>query len=360
VKIRTILVIIQRSNGDVLLSASLINQLNDNFRPEGIDLLVNIDTLPIAKTLSNIRQIHTFSYKEKNENKFNQERKIINKIYRKYDLSINLTSSDRSVIYALLASKKSISAVEKNNLKAWWKKILLKYHFTYDLNSHILINNLKPLSLLGLNALNHQAQPSFNQAASTSMRDKLHKLKITKFIIFHPSAQYNFKVYDKKLRDDLLYLLNTLNISIIISGGKNEIDTKIKASLPKLNNIYDFIGDTSIDEYICLSLLSEGYIGMDTLNMHIAASQNKRVFAIFGPTKLNMWSPWSNNLQTSAIEVKPIQTYDNITIFQADMPCVACGEKGCKNNGLVSECLSNISPSLIFKEIEEWLLSHSL
>jgi heptosyltransferase-3 len=360
VKIRTILVIIQRSNGDVLLSASLINQLNDNFGPVGIDLLVNIDTLPIAQTLSNIREIHTFSYKEKNENKLNQERKIIKKIYRKYDLSINLTSSDRSVIYALLASKKSISAVEHDNFKAWWKKILLKYHFTFDMNSHILINNLKPLSFLGLNALNHQAQPSFSNVTSTSMQNKLHKLKISKFIIFHPSAQYNYKIYDQKLRDDLLHLLNTLNISIIISGGKNEIDTEIKNSLPKLKNIYDFIGDTSIDEYISLSLLSEGYIGMDTLNMHIAASQNKRIFAIFGPTKLSMWSPWSNNLQTSAIEARPIQTYDNITIFQADMPCVACDEKGCKNNGLVSECLSNISPSLIFKEIEEWLLSHSL
>ena len=357
---KTILVIIQRSNGDVLLSAGLINQLKDQFRPEGIDLLVNVDTLPIAKTLPNVREIYTFSYKEKNENKFNQEKKIVKKIYRKYDLSISLTSSDRSVIYALLASKKAISAIEKDNLKTWWKKILLKNYYTFDLNSHILINNLKPLSLLGLNVSSYQSAPMFSQVASTSMQDKLDELKIKKFIIFHPSAQYNYKVYDKNLRDDLLYLLNTLNIAIIISGGKNKIDKKIKASLPKLQNIYDFIGDTSIDEYIYLSLLSEGYIGMDTLNMHIAASQNKRVFAIFGPTKLNMWSPWSNNLQTSAVESKPLQTYDNITIFQADMPCVACGEKGCKNNGLVSECLSNISPSLIFEEIEEWLLSYSL
>ena len=357
---KTILVIIQRSNGDVLLSAGLINQLKDQFRPEGIDLLVNVDTLPIAKTLPNVREIYTFSYKEKNENKFNQEKKIVKKIYRKYDLSISLTSSDRSVIYALLASKKAISAIEKDNLKTWWKKILLKNYYTFDLNSHILINNLKPLSLLGLNVSSYQSAPMFSQVASTSMQDKLDELKIKKFIIFHPSAQYNYKVYDKNLRDDLLYLLNTLNIAIIISGGKNKIDTKIKASLPKLKNIYDFIGDTSIDEYICLSQLSEGYIGMDTLNMHIAASQNKRIFAIFGPTKLNMWSPWSNNLQTSAVESKPLQTYDNITIFQADMPCVACGEKGCKNNGLVSECLSNISPRLIFKEIEEWLLNYSL
>jgi len=356
VKIRTILVIIQRSNGDVLLSASLINQLNENLKPEAIDVLVNLDTLSIAKTLPNIRQIHTFSYQEKNENKFKQEKKIFKKIYRKYDLSINLTSSDRSIIYALLASRNAISAVEAVHSKSWWKKIFLKDYYTFDLQSHILINNLKPLSLLGLDTIKKQVPPQCNQVASASIRNKLLKLKISKFMIFHPSAQYNYKVYDEKLRNDLLHLLNKLNISIVISGGKTEIDHKIKTSLPKLRNIYDLIGETSIDEYIALSLMSEGYIGMDTLNMHIAASQNKRLFAIFGPTKTEMWSPWCNTLQTSSNINKPIQTYGNITIFQADMPCVACGEKGCKNNGFISDCLSDISPNLIFKEIKDWLI----
>jgi len=92
---------------------------------------------------------------------------------------------------------------------------------------------------------------------------------------------------------------------------------------------------------------------MDTLNMHIAAAQNKRVFAIFGPTILTMWSPWSNELQLSATEDKPIQSYGNITIFQASMPCVACGQAGCNDSGK-SECLENISPKMVFKEIEDW------
>ena len=95
----------QRSNGDVLLSISLINQLFVSLKPKEIDLLVNLDTLPIAKTLPNIHQIHTVSYQEKRKNKFRQEKKIIKKIYKKYDLSINLTASDRSVLYAIFASK---------------------------------------------------------------------------------------------------------------------------------------------------------------------------------------------------------------------------------------------------------------
>ena len=153
-KVRTILVIIQRSNGDVLLSSSLINQLNEHLEPEAIDLLVNIDTLPIAKTLSNVRQIHTFSYKEKNENRFNQERKIITKIYRKYDLSINLTASDRSVLYALLAGRKSISAVEDNFKKSWWKKLLLSFNYIFNTKQRMLLNNHTPLKLLGITSRN--------------------------------------------------------------------------------------------------------------------------------------------------------------------------------------------------------------
>ena len=48
-----------------------------------------------------------------------------------------------------------------------------------------------------------------------------------------------------------------------------------------------------------------------------------------------------------------IQTYSNITIFQANMPCVACGEAGCNNKG-ISDCLENINPAIVFNEIKRW------
>ena len=146
-------------------------------------------------------------------------------------------------------------------------------------------------------------------------------------------------------------------MSILITGGNSAIDVGIKKQLPSLSNVFDFIGETSLEEFFALSKLSLGYIGMDTLNMHIAASQNKRIFAIFGPTNLRMWSPWSNQLRLSATQDKPIQTYGNVTIFQADMPCVACGNAGCDDNHGNSDCLDNISPSTIFNEIEDWYLN---
>jgi len=195
-------------------------------------------------------------------------------------------------------------------------------------------------------------EENFSCLDKVSNKLKLKGLK--KFIIFHPSAQYEYKIYPKHLRDELLLELSKLDIPIIITGSNNQIDKDIKKQLPVLPNVFDFIGETSLEELVALSHLSLAYIGMDTLNMHIAASQNKRIFAIFGPTNLKMWSPWSNNLKTSAIKDSLIQNYDNITIFQEDRACEECGKVGCGDMHHKSEFLYSIDPKVIFNEIEKW------
>mgnify|MGYP001180162919 FL=1 len=349
-----ILVIIQRSNGDVFLSASLIQQLHKKFQPCKIDLLVNDDTLAVAKILPHISNIHTFSYLDKKEKKWYQEKNIFKNIFKKYDLSINLTASDRSVLYCILAGKRSISAIEEETRKSWWKKIFLNNYYTFDSKKHILLNNLEPLKYLGVDKYDTQVSLNINDSKISKIRGKLNKLNISKFFIFHPSAQYNYKIYPQHLRNELLGLLNELNIPIIITGGSSAIDVEINKTLPSLSNVFSWIGKTSIEDCIVLSSLSEAYIGMDTLNMHVAAFHNKRVFAIFGPTNLSMWAPWSNELQVSASKNIPLQTYSNISIFQASLPCVACGKAGCDNKNGKSECLDHISPLSVFNEVKNW------
>ena len=353
-KPKNILIIIQRSNGDVFLSLSLIRSIYENYKFPSIDLLVNDDTAPIAKLLPYINKIHYFSYLDKKENRIKQEKKLFLSLFRKYDLSINLTASDRSVIYALLASKNSISTIEKDNKKSWWKKILLTYYYYFDSSKHILINNLETLNILNIKHDILQHTIAFSKEDILSIKNKLDENGINRFIIFHPSAQYEYKVYPKELRDKLLTLLNTLGVSIVITGGNNDIDQKIKKEILSQKNVFNLIGDTSLKEYFIMSYLSIGYIGMDTLNMHIATSQNKRVFAIFGPTNLRMWSPWSNHLKKGTIDNQPTQTYGLNTLFQGSLPCVACGNAGCDNNHGKSECLYKISPQEIFQNVSNW------
>lgn len=353
--LKKILIIIQRSNGDVFFSSPLIKKLHEYYGDIKIDLLVNEDTISIAKIIPFVQNIYTFSYQKKNDKWWAQERDLVSLLFRRYDLSINLTASDRSVLYAIFFGKKSISAIEQDIKKSWWKKVFLYKYYYFKNSKHILEKNLEPLNLLDINfdKILYPINPSEKALATVSKR--LNSLKIKKFIIFHPSTQYRYKVYPEELRNKLLTNLNELGVPIVITGGSSALDEEIKEQIPKLPNIFDFISKTTLEEFFALSELSIGYIGMDTLNMHVAASQNKKIFAIFGPTNLTSWSPWSNILRKSADKDAPLQSYANVTIFQANMPCVACGKAGCDDNHGKSDCLDNINPDKISIEVKKWL-----
>ena len=180
-KPKKIIIIIQRSNGDVFLSSSLIKALYEYYESPHIDLLVNDDTVPIAKLIPFTKEIYTFSYNEKKNNRWRQEKNLFVSLFRKYDLSINLTASDRSVFYALIAGKKTISAIEINNKKSWWKKKFLSYYYYFDSSKHILLNNLEPLQILKIKYDNFQQPILFSNNDYSEIKNKLKDNRIEKF-----------------------------------------------------------------------------------------------------------------------------------------------------------------------------------
>jgi len=357
---KKVLIIIRRSHGDVLVTSALTKALHDAIPDIHIDLLVNDDTLSTAKAVPFVQTIHCFSYKWGKisiANRIQQELLLIRGIFRKYDIAIALTTNERSNIYAFLAGKKVIGADNINAHFFGWKKLLFANTYPFRYDQHIIYNNLSPLKLLKIPLNKIQIDVKHSIEASTRIQQLLNAQSINHFLIFHPSARYKYKIYPRHLRTQLLQALNTLGIPIIVTGGSSWIDIEVAAELPKLKNIHDFTNRTTIDECIALTALSMGYIGMDTLNVHIAAALNKRIFLISGPTRLSLWSPWSNQMQINARKNQAKQTYGNITIFQANLACVACGLAGCDDKGGESKCMNHIPAEDIFSEVCQWLNS---
>lgn len=356
---KRILVIIRRSNGDVLLASPLIQHLYGHYSGAEIDLLINDDTLGVAKALPCVRRIHTYSYGWKKLplwQRLRTEMAFVSRLFQQYDLAISLTATDSSVLYTLLFGRQSISAIDVEGRKNWWKRKLLDGFYQPNLDQHVTFNNLQVLKLLGIVRGKVEPRLQYSPQALVNVREKLQTLGIGHFIIFHPSAQYGYKVYPEPLRHALLEQLAGLGIPVVVTGAKAALDLQIKSALPVLDNVHDLIGETSLDEYIALSDLSQAYIGGDTLNMHIAAAQGKRVFALFGPTLLKVWSPWCNALQQAASISQPCQTYGNITVFQAEMPCVPCGKAGCDDRHGTSKCLFKLEPVKIAAAVSAWLV----
>lgn len=347
-----ILIIIRRSNGDVFLTIPLIEALKKRYSNAIIDILVNKNTTSIAKTLPFINTIHIFDYRWKKQGILSwikNEFRLIRNIYKKYDLVINLTANDRNVLYAFLAGKESISAIESEFIKSWWKKNLVSYHYTIDNKKHMIYSILTPLNILGIKIKKIPYKPKVIYSFETIKN----KFSLdNKYILFHPSAQFWFRTYPIELINSLLSLCKELNIQIVLSGGKDEINKKISKEIKNFPYVKNLISKTSIEELYALIKYSQVYIGMDTLTTHIAASFNKKLIAIYGPNSVIQWGPFNPELQYSpSFDTPPITRYGNFTIIQADMKCVPCNKNGCQGSGK-SKCLYNIHPQTIFKEVK--------
>lgn len=362
---KKILIIIRRSLGDVLATSPMINALYE-FNPNAqIDLLVNEDTYRMARAIKHVNKVLCYDYAWWDKGTVNgvkNEFLLLKKIIKKYDLAISLTANERSTIYSIMAGRVSIAATDVVLDKSWWRKVLLSNTYTFKPDCHIVLNNLATIRTLGIPVKKIHLSACYSGAAGDNVRYLLNEYGIDKFIIFHPSARYKYKVYPRNLRDKLLKHLDSMGIPIVITGGRSNIDLQIANELPKLKNIYNFIAKTTIEEAIALTDFSMGYIGMDTFNMHIAAAFSKKIVAIFGPTLPQIWSPWSNSLQTHAHANKQaIQRYGDITLVRADKECVSCGLAGCEDTNSRSKCLDEIAPETIFEEVKlRWSLNHDV
>lgn len=349
------LVIIRRYLGDVLLASPLVGELKKRFPDSRVDLLVNASTLPAAEMVRGVDRILPYHRPGNLLQKFVQEARMVIAVLKRYDYAFSLTSNARSTLYAVLGGRKSVGVAGPDGPGERIRRAFLEVRQEFDPGVHTVVMHARSLQSLGIEPSMLKIEVDIPEAAHQRMTSLLHDRGIKQFILFHPSAQYDYKIYPPAQRNRLLNLLKKLDLPIVATGGSSPLDSRISSDLPKEKWVHDLAGLTSLDEFGALCRMARCYIGMDTFNTHLAAALNTRVFAIYGPTLLSRWSPWSNDLQRGAKGRDPVQTYGQITIFQAGMDCVPCGKAGCDDQGGASICLERIDPESVFEEVRQWL-----
>ena len=89
--------------------------------------------------------------------------------------------------------------------------------------------------------------------------------------------------------------------------------------------------------------------------MHIAASQNTPVIALFGPSGAYNWGAWDNDVYECTYTARNgTQKMGKHTMIQLELGCVPCGKDGCEGSK-VSDCLMTITFEAVKVEIDNKL-----
>lgn len=124
-------------------------------------------------------------------------------------------------------------------------------------------------------------------------------------------------------------------IQVWIIGAKNEVDAgnEIIAIEPRVRN---FVGETSLLEMAALLSLSDQVLTNDSGPMHIAASLDKPVIAIFGSSSPGFTPPLG----------------DKICILEKnDLSCRPCFQRTCRFGHYA--CLREIRPDQVLKALKD-------
>lgn len=308
--IKHILVIKLRHHGDVLLTTPVFNALKEQLPQAEADILIYAETRDMIQYHPNVNQIFCVDRKWKEQGNWHllkQEWKLFQQLEnRHYDLILNLSSNWRGAwLCRLLKPQRSSAELYTRRNKPSWQKSFT--HPTPRVASnclHTIERNLKPLQAIGLKYPN---QIKYDMGISGEVYDKIsqeykdegiHKKKIAHI---HPGARWQFKCWENHSWQEIIRFLLSKDLNIVLTAAPSEqeiLDIKEILSGNDDERIYNHAGKFSLQELAASISQASFFIGVDSAPMHMAAALGIPCLALFGPSKINEWSPWG---ETSAI-----------------------------------------------------------
>ena len=126
-------------------------------------------------------------------------------------------------------------------------------------------------------------------------RNQLAPLRPAKIVHVHPVSRWLWKCWTNEAMAQVIDWLQTeRNAHVVVTTGPAPQELERARAIIRLclTQPLFYEGNLSLGQTAALSAESDGYFGVDTAPMHMAAAVGVPVLALFGPTNPQNWGPW--------------------------------------------------------------------
>ncbi|QWD59894.1 lipopolysaccharide heptosyltransferase II [Polynucleobacter sp. MWH-UH35A] len=336
----SILIIAPNWIGDAVMSQPLLASLKTQYPNAKIDVLASTWVAPIYRACTEVHEVIEAKF-EHRKLQWSLRKQLADELATKnYQACFVLPNSFKSAIIPWLASipfrvgyrgemrfgliNLTLDNPSKVNRPPMVEHYLALSQLLDDGQAPLLVSNTTP-------KLNVSA------AANLSVQTKLQNNSIdpANVYIMCPGAEYgqtkrwpthHFAELAQRLID------SNPNNQIILLGSKGDrsLAQEIYSQTERSVQIYNWCGDTLLDEAIALIGMSKAVISNDSGLMHIAAALKTPQVAIFGSSDPAHTPPLS----------------DKARVIWLNLPCSPCHKRVCPLGHL--KCLNDILPEQVF------------
>jgi heptosyltransferase-3 len=126
-----------------------------------------------------------------------------------------------------------------------------------------------------------------------------------------------------------------LNLPLLVTAGRDAFEVSFTRELiAQAPPDYHELGTLTVNQLGALLQNAAGFVGVDSMPMHLAAALGKPGVALFGPTNENTWGPWHSRL----------------TVLRNDCRCLNESSRRCPK-GPESQCLADLSAQTVLEKL---------
>jgi heptosyltransferase-3 len=305
--IRRIAVFKQRNIGDVLMMTPALRALRETFPAARITAIVNSGTEAMLAHNPHIDEVLVY---ERDEGKhganfwrrMRYELRFLGELRRRrFDLTIGFTEGDRAAWSALFCGARyRLGFTHYSRGKYDPRRLIynlpapssappqheVERHFCILREAGLSLNSTEPgeLCLVVTDELRAWA------------RKELSGLRPAPVVHVHPVSRWLWKCWgDEAMAEVIDWLQTERGARVVVTTGPIERERERARDIVRLCRtrplFYD--GNLTLGQTAAISAESDGYFGVDTAPMHMAAAVGVPVVALFGPTDPVSWAPWT-------------------------------------------------------------------
>ncbi len=350
---RSVLIIVTRRIGDVLLATPLMNTVKQAWPEAALDVLVFEGTQGAIAAHPGIRRVLTVPERPGRL----AHLAFILALLRRYDVALSTQHGDRATLYAFLAGRWRAGLLNDARRERWKQRLLDRWAPFDDRNTHTVLMNLALAALAGL-APRPEVTVAWREEDAGRVETLLAQESAQPLAVLHPYPKFNYKMWHRAGWLEVAGWLAARGHRIALSGGGDPAEIAYVADLARgmPPGTLNLAGQLSLGEAGCLLSRAAVFLGPDTAVTHMAAALGVPTVALYGPTDPVKWGPWPKD---HAAAVNPwgrlgSQAAGRVRLVQGDAPCVPCRLEGCgRNVESYSDCLQQLPAARVIAALRE-------
>ena len=290
-----------RHLGDVLLSTPLFASLKAIYPDSELHVSVNDFCTQVVADNPYVDKVIPYPRSKKSEQTFWQRIRTEIEFYwqfkGQYDLVINLTEGDRGcIISALSGASRRMGYIKKRTLI----NRLARFDTTFNSQQRIptVQKDMQFAEAIDSRKVIKKVTLGWRKDHEEMIDELLSRLELNEgFVLVHPVSRWMYKCWDSaKIAQCIDHMQNKWKKPVLLttSSDPKEVCMAEEITSHCQQKPLQLPHPVNLQAYAYLTSKACLFFGIDSAPMHIAASTNTPVVALFGASDPSLWGPWDN------------------------------------------------------------------